>query len=399
MANCMVTGSRLKLAALLVAYLPLVAAAAAAEAPIRVEDDASLRRALGNARPGTRILIAPGRYRPGVYVHNRRGTAEAPIVIEGADENAPPVFEGGGEGWHLADCAYVTLRNLVVRGPSQNGINVDDGGTFDTPAHHIVLEGLRVENVGPRGNFDAIKLSGLDDFVVRNCTCEGWGGQAPDMVGCHRGLIEGCRFVGREGFSQNTGPQTKGGSCEITIRRCLFLDCADRGVQIGGSTGLRVFRPQDAPYEAKDVTVEGCTFVGCEAAAAYVGADGATVRFCTIYHPRKWVIRILQETVGPRFPPCRNGRFEHNLVVFRQADVQTFVNVGPNTAPETFTFAENLWYCDDRPSASRPELPAPERNGLYGVDPKLADPAKLDFRPQNPTAAKYGAHAWPAAGS
>jgi hypothetical protein len=162
-------------------------------------------------------------------------------------------------------------------------------------------------------------------------------------------------------------------------------------VQIGGSTGPRVFRPQDAPYEAKDITVEGCTFVGCEAAAAYVGVDGATVRHCTIYHPRKWVIRILQESVGPRFVPCRNGRFEHNLVVFRHADVRTFVNVGPNTAPETFMFAENLWYCDDRPSASRPELPAPERNGVYGVDPKLANPAELDFRPRNPTAAKYGA--------
>ena len=37
----------------------------AAENVVKVADDAALRRALGSARPGTRIQIAPGRYRPG----------------------------------------------------------------------------------------------------------------------------------------------------------------------------------------------------------------------------------------------------------------------------------------------------------------------------------------------
>ena len=31
---------------------------------------------------------------------------------------------------HLADCSYVTLRNLQVEGFPSNGINVDDGGSF-----------------------------------------------------------------------------------------------------------------------------------------------------------------------------------------------------------------------------------------------------------------------------
>ena len=374
--------------------LASLSSATLAETVVKVADDASLRAALRNVRPGTRIQIAAGRYRPGVYASNLKGTPQDPIVIEGADAESRPLFEGGREGWHLSDCTYVTLRDITVSGASANGINVDDGGDYRTPSHHILLEGLNVADTGPKGNFDAIKLSGVDDFVVRNCIMEGWGGQAPDMVGCHRGLIERCRFVGKTGFSQHTGPQAKGGSSQIVIRRCLFLDAADRGVQLGGSTGLAFFRPKETLYEAKDITVEGCVFVGCEAPVAYVGVDGAIVRYNTFYRPRKWIVRILQETTEQGFVPCRNGRFEHNLIVFRRADVDVFVNVGPHTRPESFRFSNNLWFCEDRPSASKPSLPVPDSGGVYGVDPKLTDPARNRFQPQNPRASEFGAYAW-----
>jgi hypothetical protein len=373
--------------------LILASTAPAAERIVKVADDASLRTALHEARPGTRIHIAPGQYRPGVYVSGLTGTEGEPIVIEGADGRDPPQFVGGSEAWHLVKCAYVTLRNLAVRGQSSNGINVDDGGVFDKPAHHVVLEKIRVSDVGPQGNHDAIKLSGLDDFVVRECTFEGWGGQAPDMVGCHRGLVDQCTFKGKPGFSQGEGPQAKGGSSQITVRRCLFLDAATRGVNLGGSTDLKVFRPPHARYEAKDVVVEGCTFVGGEAAVAYISV-GAVVRYNTIYQPKKWVLRILNEHTGEGFPTTGEGRFERNLIVFRSAIAAGLVNIGPHTRPETFHFAENWWYCEDRPSASRPKLPAPETGGVYGVDPKLTAPARNDFRPLNPDAAAFGASGW-----
>ncbi len=369
-----------------------------AEHVVKVADDASLRAALRRARPGTRVRIASGRYSPGVYATGLKGTRQSPIVIEGADEKDPPIFQGGGEGWHLTDCEFVTLRNIAVAGQSSNGINVDDGGSFDTPSHHIVLERLQVSDVGPRGNHDAIKLSGVTDFVVRDCVIEGWGGQAPDMVGCHRGLIEGCKFQGKQGFSQHSGPQTKGGSSGIVIRRCLFLNAAQRGVNIGGSTGLAFFRPKGALYEAKQITVEGCTFVGCQAPIAFVGVDSAVVRYNTFYRPGKWVMRILQETTKQGFVPCRRGRFEHNLVVFRRAEVGVFVNVGPNTQPQTFQFSHNLWFCEDRPQSSRPRLPVRETGGVYGLDlmltdPMPTDPVRNDFRPKNREAAGFGGHA------
>ena len=378
----------------LMVFLFLETATLAGEHVIKVADDASLRAALRSARPGTRVQIAPGRYQPGVYLHSLAGTAGEPIVIEGADPRNPPLFAGGGESLHLAACAYVTLRNIAAEGQSENGINFDDGGDFDRPAHHIVLEKIRVSGVGPTGNHDAIKLSGLEDFVVRDCVLEGWGGQAPDMVGCHRGLIEGCTFRGKPGCSQDCGPQIKGGSSQITVRRCLFLDAGDRGVNMGGSTDARVFRPRGARYEAKDVTVEGCTFVGGEACVAYVGLQGAVVRYNTMYRPRKWVLRILQENTSQGFPACSDGHFEHNLIVFRRRDGGELVNIGPHTRPETFHFAHNWWYCEDQPAASRPALPVAETDGVYGIDAQLTAPAGNDFRPKNPKAAAFGATAW-----
>jgi len=377
-----------------VLVLALLGPASAAETIVKVSDDASLRVAIGNARPGTQIQIAPGRYLPGVRVSNLKGTEEHPIVIGGAVGQVPPTFEGGSEGWHLSDCAFVTLQHMIVQGAGSNGINIDDGGSYETPSHHIVLQWLRVSDTGPRGNHDAIKLSGVDDFTVRHCTFDGWGGQAPDMVGCHRGLIDRCMFRGKEGFLQHAGPQTKGGSSQIVVRRCLFHSAAQRGVQLGGSTGMPFFRPLGCLYEARDITVEGCAFVGCEAPVAYVGVDGAVVRYNTFYRPGKWLMRILQETTAEGFAPCRNGRFEHNIIVFRRADLNVFVNIGPHTKPESFKFSGNLWYCEDRPQSSKPELPIAETDGIYGVDPQFTDAENNIFKPQNPKAVALGAYAW-----
>jgi hypothetical protein len=375
---------------------PLGPTAAAAERVVEVSTDDALREALGKAKPGDRIRLAAGRYRPGVSIRGLAGTAAAPIVIEGADRADPPLFEGGGVGIQLSDCSHLTLRDLRIKGASGNGVNADDGGSYETPTRHLVLERIRVEDIGPRGNTDGIKLSGVDDFVVRDCEVEGWGGQAIDMVGCHRGLIEGCTFRGRDGFAQASGPQTKGGSSEITIRRSSFFDGGGRAVNIGGSTGKDYFRPKGVLYEAKDITVEGCTFVGSDAPIAFVGVDGAIVRHNTIVRPRRWVLRILQETQEAGFAPCRGGRFERNLIVFDSSQVRSIVNVGPGTEPASFSFAENLWHCEDRPAASRPELPAKETGGAYDIDPELRDPAKGDFKPGADAARAFGAGSLPA---
>ena len=304
------------------------------------------------------------------------------------------MFRAGTNGMQLSEAAHLELRDLQFIGATGNGLNIDDGGTFeDNPAVHITLTRLRVTDVGPEGNRDGIKLSGVQDFRVQDCVIERWGdgGSAIDMVGCHRGLIEGCLMRHQEGTG-GTGVQAKGGTADIIVRRCRFEHAGSRAVNIGGSTGLQFFRPQPPQgCEAKDIIVEGNVFVGSLAPVAFVGVDGAIVRFNTIYMPGRWALRILQETREPGFVPSRNGQFTDNIVVFRSdAWSEGGVNIGPGTAPETFVFARNAWHCSDRPDRSAPQLPTPETDGLVGADPLLADPEGGDFslRENSPAAGR-----------
>jgi hypothetical protein len=144
-------------------------------------------------------------------------------------------------------------------------------------------------------------------------------------------------------------------------------------------------------FEARNISVVGNVFIGCDAAVCFPTTDGAEFRFNTIYLPKKWAIRILQETNLPEFTPSRNGRIEDNIVVFQSsAWFEGGINVGPNTAPQTFSFARNFWFCVDNPGKSTPRLPTPEKDGVIGKDPQFVDAAKGDFslRAGSPAAGK-----------
>lgn len=349
---------------------------------VRVTTRNELVDAVNLASPGTQILVAPGEYRGGLSFTGLRGVQRKPIVIGAVDPANPPKILGGASGIHLRDVAWIELRNLILSGATGNGLNIDDGGDLDKPASRVVLSGLVIRDVGPKGNHDGIKLSGVDNFTIEKCVVERWGdsGSAIDMVGCHNGVISGCEFCFRSEVFGN-GVQTKGGSSDITIRQCRFDNAGSRAINIGGSTGSDYFRPRDATYEARNITVEDNHFIGSMSPVAFVGVDGATVRFNTIYRPTRWAIRILQESQGDRFVPCRNGVFASNLVVYRAADVRSVVNVGGGTSPETFRFSANHWYCEDEPQRSRPrDLPVPENDGTYGTPPDFRDAASGDLR-------------------
>jgi hypothetical protein len=359
----------------------------AVDVEVDVADRAQLRRAVAEAGPGTTIRVAPGRYAGGLSFRDLRGEPGAPIVIRGADPERPPVFAGGSFGFQLSRVAHVELRDLAVEGASDNGINVDDGGDLESPSRHVVLSGLTVRDVGPGGNHDGIKLSGLADFRVEGCTLERWGagGSGVDMVGCRDGLIVGCTF--RHGDEEGSnGVQAKGGTRDVTIRGCRFEHAGGRAINLGGSTGMPYFRPRPEGFEGKDLTVEDCTIIGSGAAVAFVGVDGAVVRRNTIVGPRAWAFRILQETREPGFVPSRNGRIEGNLIVYRADELRTAFNVGDGTAPETFALSGNAWYAQDAPDRSRPRLPVAEAAGVYGVEPHFVDAANGDFRldPKHP---------------
>jgi hypothetical protein len=332
---------------------------------VEVHDAARLRAALSELTAGTTLRIAPGDYPGGYFVKDLEN-----VTVEGSDPQNPPHFVGGANAWHFSGCSGLVLRHLHASGQTRNGFNLDDGGRAGRPAGPVTLEKLVVRDVGPTGNFDGIKCSGLVDLAIRECTVAGWGGQAVDLVGCHRVVISNCRFVGKSGFSQASGVQCKGGSEDVTIEKSRFVNAGQRPINAGGSTGLPYFRPPGAPYEGRRITIRENVIEGSLCACAFTGVDGAEFRGNTILFPERWIFRILQETTAENFVPCRNVRIEKNAIVFRRSQIREEVNIGPNTAPETFRFAENRWFAEDQPDRSRPRLPTEESGGEYGVDPR-----------------------------
>jgi hypothetical protein len=218
--------------------------------------------------------------------------------------------------------------------------------------------------------------------------------------------VERCQFRGNAGPANRSfgALQFKGASADILIRRCRFENPGLRAINIGGGTGIPYFRPPleswpggENRYEAKNIRVEGNTFIGADAPVAFVNVDGAVVRFNTIYRPERWALRILQENRLPGFGPSRNGVFSDNLIVFESTKwSEGGVNIGPGTAPASFAFARNFWCCTDATEKSRPLLPVPEAGGVYGQIPLFRAAADGDLRqlPRSP-ARKYGAEALP----
>ena len=362
---------------------------------------ATIGRAVDDALPGTAIRVHAGTYAGGTFLSDLAGTESAPIWIGGAPGEARPVLEGGGEGLHLSRGRYLVVHDLEVRNAASNGINADDGGDYADPlaSHHLTFHHLSIHDIGGGGNQDCLKLSGVNDYTValsEFARCGGaTSGSGVDHVGCHRGLLARNLF---EALSANA-IQSKGGSSDLDIRWNRFTDAGARGLNLGGSTGFEFFRPPlstTAPNaEARDLRVVANLFLGSEAAVAYVGCVGCVVAHNTIVDPQNWILRILQETTTSppyAFEACRDGVFANNLVSFERAELSTHVNIGPNTAPATFTFASNLWYAWDNPAQSQPSLPAPETGGIYGVDPALGPDYRIG--PASPAAGSGQATTW-----
>ena len=346
----------------------------------------TIARALEGVTPGDAIRLLPGVYPAGNSLSSIAGTSNAPIWLGGVPGEERPEIRGGTSALLLSRVRYLIVENLVVSEATLNGINCDDGGDYANPdaTHHLLFRNLEIRDVGTGGNHDGLKLSGVHDYWVLDCTFirMSAGGSGIDHVGCHRGLIARCTFTDMG----SNAIQCKGGSGDVEIRGNRFLNGGGRAINVGGSTGFPFFRPPlsrtEPNVEARNIRVFANLFQGSDAPIAFVGAVDCVATHNTIVNPGRWVFRILQETVtggGYSFQPCRNNRVINNLVFFRRAQVNTPVNVGGNTDPASFEFAHNLWYAVDQPNQSRPSLPSAESGGVYGRDPQFRDAAAGDF--------------------
>ena len=267
------------------------------------------------------------------------------ISIIQAQTEHQAIFRGGTEAIHLINCSYVEINGLVIEQQTGNGINIDDGGDYSTPSQHITIRNCIFQDMASNGNNDLLKMSGVDSFLIEDCQFlnGGDGGSGVDFVGCHWGTVQDCYFDN----PGTSGIQNKGGTQFIRMQRNVFKNVEQRALNLGGSTGLEFFRPPlsdpivDA-FEAADLEVFSNVFIGSRAPIAYVGAVRVKVYNNTFFAPDNWVIRILQENTTPGFLTCSDNEFRNNIV-YLPNDL-TEVNIGPNTAAETFLFSNNLWF-------------------------------------------------------
>jgi hypothetical protein len=127
-----------------------------------------------------------------------QGTAQAWITIEAAPGEVV-IFDGGTNAWQFTDAAYLHIQGMIFQHQTGNGLNFDDGGTYDTPAHHVRFSDCLFRDMSAMEIMICSNCPGLDSFEIKHCTFLNGAeaGSGIDMVGCHDGTVVECEFRSR----------------------------------------------------------------------------------------------------------------------------------------------------------------------------------------------------------
>ncbi len=231
----------------------------------------SFETAVENLNPGDTLIIHEGTYsssgRIGIVV---QGTAEEPVIIRGADNEAKPVItrpDANQNNINIeASAAYLTIKGLEITGGA-DGINLSGNN------HHINLEDNYIHDIGEVGlNF----RSSMNNIIVRHNHIHGTHDTAEGMyIGCNnsvcvvRDSIFENNWIHDTGKapddSQGDGIELKQGSYNNIIRNnviyntnypCILVygtdsnpkntvegnvmwNCGDAGIQVQGEASVR----------------------------------------------------------------------------------------------------------------------------------------------------------------
>ncbi|MFC0602519.1 polysaccharide lyase 6 family protein [Streptomyces palmae] len=206
--------------------------AVTAETVVSVSDVASLRKALAEARPGQRIEVAPGQYRPDKPLRlTRSGTEEAPITIVSArrgkavfDGEASFEFPDEGRVEHLVLSGFQFRQSTMLR--------------VRSAARHIRVTRNLFEFDEPSGKNTWLMVEADDTRVDRNTfrnkasegvflQINGPGDEVAKRVRVDRNLFHDHTFAGANGGEAirlgygDKGPAVAG----AVIEQNLFVRC------------------------------------------------------------------------------------------------------------------------------------------------------------------------------
>jgi hypothetical protein len=199
---------------------------------------------------GYRIQLLPGTYgdEPGElpnYWELKRGTFQAPIIIQAADGQGSVSFTSD---INMANVSYVYLLNLsVVRG----------GDVFHCEAcDHILLRGNTFigapmgRTVAPAAH-ETVKVNQSQYVYIENNFIRGAEDNAIDWVAVQHGHIIGNKISDAQGWCL----YVKGGSSYIRIESNELFECFEGGVTAGQGTGLEFMVAPWTRHEAYDVKI------------------------------------------------------------------------------------------------------------------------------------------------
>ena len=215
----------------------------------------SLRVALRQAEPGTRILVMPGVYRESLVV-------DKPVSIIGQGEAAEVIIESSRGPCLTLQAPGIVLGNLILQGVAEE----------PTPALLATQGEARVENCGITARSGpAVAITGSGTVpAFRDCSFAGAGACTVRIQDHAEGRLEGCLIEGEVQAGLGLGPSARAGlkRCRIQNRKgvgvalepgahAVLDDCLVAGQEAGG-----VEVEVDARAELKHCRITGSGSVG-----------------------------------------------------------------------------------------------------------------------------------------
>jgi hypothetical protein len=380
-----------------------------------------------NLRPGDEILLLPGEHRPAV-LQSVHGERELPIIVRSADMKNPSVIKGGHIGLQLSNCRNVIVRNVVIAESTLCGMQLDarlgdvvdelsgavkpeaslavehmtETGSAESPETQpgsILVEGVMFRKIGPKGARHGVSMLRQKGVRVVNCTFEGWGGAAVEVVASRDVAVQECVLSGTAECTQFDGIQVRAGSEDVRIEANSFQNAGVHAVRIGGQSKLDEFSPplpettdtveMGTIFESSRVTVMHNIIVGSDCAVALSHARRCQVRNNTIVTPREMVFAAAREQEDPRFSDLDSCLILGNLVTWEAGTVSgLFLSTLP-LRRQQLALDVNLWWtedCNERHGPMTKFAVEDHAEQLWETDPRLDD----RFRPRQDDAQLYG---------
>lgn len=249
---------------------------------------------------GYRLNLAEGTYAETLipyYWESRYGTAEAPIIIQGAGMDVTIL----AANINVYDSRYIYFLDLTI--------------SYGSDAFHCELcQYLLIRNVKMVGaepetynSQETLKINQSQYIYLENSDISGAWDNAIDYVSVQYGHILNNRV-------HNAGDwcgYAKGGSAYIRVEGNVFYDCNNGGFSTGQGTGFQYMTPPWIQYEAYFITIVNNVVLDADGAGIGVqGGYNILVAYNTIYGvgERSHVLEVVFGTRSCDGQPGNEGR-------------------------------------------------------------------------------------------